>query len=267
MTHPLPGPEFWALVRPHTGGQVDTEPTARGFGSDLTAVVECEKGPFFIKAMRNRPGGRRDSITRERVISPFVTSVSPALKWHVEDEHWIALGFEVVDGWPADFAPGSPDVPAVVDLVDRIGKLHLPEVARDWPETRWHPFALDESEAELFRGDSLLHTDINPSNLLVGSRGMWAVDWAWPTRGAGFIDPALLVVQLVAAGHSPDAAESQVSGCSAWVKADREAVDAFSAALLRMYRVFSDRKPEVSWLKAMVTAARFWVDHRHVTVV
>lgn len=262
MNPDLPESEIRALIHPITGALSSMERTARGFSSDLTALVDCEKGSFFVKAVRNRPGGRRDSLIRERSINSAVRPLSPALRWHAEDDDWLVLGFEAVDGRPSDFTPDSTDLPAVVELVDLIGTLGLPEVARDWHETRWNRFALDESEAELFRGDALLHTDINPSNLLVGERGMWAVDWAWPTRGAGFIDPALLALQLVSAGHSPESAEEWASGCRAWVSANPRAVDAFAAANLRMYRVFAERKPDASWLKAMAVAAQSWVEHR-----
>ncbi|KPI12015.1 hypothetical protein OK074_2636 [Actinobacteria bacterium OK074] len=192
---------------------------------------------------------------------------SPALRWRAEGERWIVLGFDVVAGRDAGFGPGSPDLASVVELVDSVGKLGLPEVAEGWPESRWNRFALDASEAELFQGRALLHTDINPSNLIVGSRGTWVVDWAWPTRGAGFIDPALLVVQLVSAGHGPGAAEAWASGCAAWGRADPKALDAFAAATVRMYRTFAGRRPGAAWLEAMVEAARFWAGRRGVTVV
>ncbi|MGW2326675.1 phosphotransferase [Streptomyces sp. NPDC001700] len=264
MKRELPGPEFWALIRPHTGVLAEAQRTAGGFGSDLTAVIECEKGPCFVKAMRNRPGGRRASLIRERLINPAVQSLSPTLLWHAEDDEWLALGFHVVDARRSDFTPASPDLPAVVDLVDRLGDLDLPEVARDWPETRWDRFAAEKAEAELFRGDALLHTDINPSNVILGERGRWIVDWSWPTRGAGFIDPACLVVQLIAAGHTAEAAEEWAAGCAAWANADPSAIDAFAAATLRMNRSRADRYPEAAWLEAMAAAARGWAAHRGV---
>ncbi|MFE9066042.1 hypothetical protein [Streptomyces violaceusniger] len=150
----------------------DVEPASRGFSSDLTALIRCGKGPFFVKAMRNRPGGRRDSLVREALVNPAVKPVAPASLWQAENEGWIALGFEVVEGRSADFGPGSPDLPAVVDTLNRISALASPEVARDWPETRWDRFVRDKAEADLFRGEGLLHTDINPSNLIVGQDRM-----------------------------------------------------------------------------------------------
>jgi hypothetical protein len=266
MKRDLPGPELRCLIHPHTGDVTDIRPTERGFSSDFTVLVECEKGPFFVKAMRNRPGRRRDSIIRERLINPFVWPISPALQWHAEDDEWIVLGFEVVDGRRANVEPDSPDLPAIVGLLNRIGRLELPEVAHDWPETRWDRFTTDKAEADLLQGDALLHTDINPSNLLLGSQEDWVVDWSWPTRGAAFIDPACLVVQLVSAGHSPKVAESWAARCKAWANADPKAIDTFAAAYTRMLWTSAWRQPEESWLKAMAEATEAWANHRGLTV-
>ncbi|MFI5617146.1 protein kinase [Streptomyces sp. NPDC051567] len=219
-------------------------------------------GPFFVKAMKNRAGGRRDSLLRERAVAPYVEDVSPPLRWSAESESWLVLGFDAVDARPADFTPRSPDLDAVVDLVRRIGELPLPEVAADWHERRWHRFAASGREAHGFEGDALLYTDINPSNFLIGERS-WVVDWSWPTRGAAFIDPARLVLQLVAAGHTPEAAEAHAARCPAWTDADPAAVDAFAAAELRMHTAFAGRNPDAVWLREMTAAAEQWVRHGH----
>jgi hypothetical protein len=264
MDTDLPESAILPLIEGHTGPVAGIRRTARGFSSDLTAVVDCARGPFFVKAMRNRPGGRRKSLIRERRINAHLGHISPHLLWDVEAEDWLVLGFEVVDGRSSDFAPGSTDLALVVDAIGEIGRLSLPRIAQDWTETRWDRFASDSSEAELFRGDSLLCTDINPSNFIVVRRRVWAVDWAWPTRGAGFIDPALLVLQLVAAGHTPDSAEKWAERLPAWREAAPQAVDAFAAANLRLYRAAVGRKPDVDWLKAMVDACRAWTEHRRI---
>ena len=262
MSDSLPGPEFWAQIYPYTGDVTDVQHTARGFSSDFTAVVECRKGPFFVKAMRNRPGGRFDSLLRERDINPFVRPLSPELLWHTDEGGWAILGFEVIDGRFSGFKPGSADLPAVVDLIDRIGRLELPAVAESWAESRWDRFA--EGDASLFTGDALLYTDINPDNLLIGELTNWVVDWSWPTRGAAFIDPACLVLQLIAAGHSAASAEGWAADCAAWEGGDQKALDAFAAANVRMYRSLVERKPDADWLRAMLAAAEAWTTHRWV---
>lgn len=262
MDTDLPESEILHLIQEHTGPVVEIRRTERGSSSDLTAVVDCARGPFFVKVMRNRPGGRLKSLLRERRINAYLGHLSPRLLWDVEAEDWVVLGFEVVDGRSADFAPDSPDLPLVVDAIGEIGRMPLPQIAQDWTETRWDRFASDSSQAELFRGDSLLYTDINPNNFLVVKRRVWAVDWAWPTRGAGFIDPAVLVVQLIAAGHTPEGAEKWADQLPAWRKAAPQAIDAFASANLRLYEAAADRKPDEDWLKAMVAACQAWTDHR-----
>jgi hypothetical protein len=110
-------------------------------------------------------------------------------------------------------------------------------------------------------------SECTPSNFVIGDQNAWAVDWSWPTHGAAFIDPACLVVQLVAAGHGAEAAEAWAARCAAWTSADPRAVDAFAAATLRMYRAFVERKPDAAWLRAMVAAAESWVEYRGVVGV
>ena len=82
------------------------------------------------------------------------------------------------------------------------------------------------------------------------------------TRGAAFIDPALLVGQLIAAGHTPKAAEDWAADCTAWNDADPRAIDAFAVADARMWRTFSERRPEETWMQAMAEATRQWAAHR-----
>ncbi|MFE2040801.1 hypothetical protein ACFXAZ_07670 [Streptomyces sp. NPDC059477] len=264
MSSDLPASAIEALIRPHVGEVSVVQRTVRGFSSDLTAQVDSARGRFFVKAVRNRPGGRVASLARERLINPYVRPISPPIRWDVKDADWIVLGFTWAEGRSASLRPGSADLPGVVELVESIGVINLPHPARGWAETRWDRFTESESEAVLLQGDALLHTGINPGNVLVGKRGLWAVDWAWPTRGAAFIDPALLVLQLVAAGHDPAGAESWVSPCEAWSKADPNAIDAFAAATLRMYRFRVSRKPGTSWLETMVAACEAWSGYRGV---
>lgn len=193
-------------------------------------------------------------------------NVSPALLWHAESEEWVVLEFEAVEGRRPDFGPGSPDLPGIVNVLNRIGDLELPEVAQDWPETRWDRDVPDKAQAELFRGETLLHTDIHPSNLIIGDRNTWVVDWAWPTRGAAFIDPACLVVQLVSSGHSPESAESWASGGKGWANAGPDAINAFGAAYVWMLWRLARRRSEDSWRKEMAEAVEFWANHRGIAL-
>lgn len=256
-----PGEDFWALIGPYTGVISALRHAERGHSSDVTAIVECAAGQVFLKAVRE-PSPHASSLTREAQINPFVRSVSPPLRWHLHQDGWIVLAFDVVSGNFADFAPGSADLPAVAEAVNAIGAIDCPEVARGWRETRWNRFA---DQSSLFAGDALLYTDINPDNFLMTSTGVSVVDWSWPTRGAGFIDPACLVVQLLAAGHTAPEAEGWARRCDAWQAADPEAINAFAISTVRMYQHFENLDP-APWRKAMTEAAITWAAHRGIPV-
>lgn len=61
-------------------------------------------------------------------------------------------------------------------------------------------------DASALRGDALLHTDINSLNVLINGTAC-IIDWAWPTRGAAWLEPACFIPRLMAAGHTPADAE------------------------------------------------------------
>lgn len=64
---------------------------------------------------------------------------------------------------------------------------------------------------------------------------MWIVDWAWPTRGAAFIDAACFLIRAMAAGHSADQAEALAARCPGWQAAPSAAIDVFALASARLY--------------------------------
>jgi hypothetical protein len=255
-----PGSGFWTLIAPHTGAISAVRHSERGYSSDVTAIVECAAGPVFIKAVRES-SPHVSSLEREAEINPHVRSVSPALRWQLHESDWIVLAFDVVQGTYADFRPGSADLPAVVNALNAIGAIDCPDVAMNWKVKRWDRFT---GKASMLAGDALLYTDINPDNLIMSSTGLSVVDWSWPTRGAGFIDPACLVIQLIAAGHSPIEAEQWAQRCTAWQSADPAAIDAFAVATVRMYQHFQNRDPS-PWRKAMTQAVIAWATHRNVS--
>jgi hypothetical protein len=261
MAHTALDADLSALIEPHTGTVLEAARSARGFTSDYTGIIRGDGGRMFVKAVRD-PGRHVTSLEREAAVNPAVRDLAPALLWQARGHGWLALGFEVAPGRHASFAPGSPDLPAVTGALDRISRIPLPGAARDWRESRYDRYA--DGTAELLSGATLLHGDINPDNLLIDPAGeATVVDWAWPAHGAAFIDPACLAVQLVAAGHAPAEAEGWAARCTAWREADPAAVNAFAAAMVRMYQRFEQLSPE-PWRKAMTTAAADWAAHRGV---
>ena len=244
-------------------GRVRTARTApAGKNSAIAAVLGTDGGPVFVKGLRVEDP-RVVSQEREAVVSRYVSALSPQLLWHTEVDGWNLLGFRAAPGRHADYSPGSADLPKVVDAMRRLALLWcpgLPQLKR--AEQRWAAYA-DENDLHLLRGDTLLHTDYSPDNVLVDGGAARLVDWAWPTLGAGFIDPSCLVVRLIFAGHTPEQAEAHVGAIPAWSDATTRAIDTFSAILARMWTHIADSDPN-PWKRHMAESARSWEAHRHL---
>lgn len=165
-----------------------------------------------------------------------MTALSPPLLWQDQVAGWRLLGFEVVRGRHADYAPGSADLPKVLAAMRQLTTVwcpRLPQLKR--AEQRWRRYVAAE-DLRLLAGDTLLHTDYNPDNVLIdGGPVARLVDWAWPTLGAPWIDPACLIVRLVFAGHTPEQAEAVAGGLPAWQQAPDRGLDVFAAALDGMW--------------------------------
>ena len=81
-----------------------------------------------------------------------------------------------------------------VDDLDDWSLRHLDRLAES--ESTWQKFA---------DGDTLLHCDVRPDNLLVKSDGsVVMVDWAWACQGAAWIDLGMFAPYLADSGVDPD---------------------------------------------------------------
>lgn len=255
-----PDDVFWLDIVPYTGAVYSSARAERGYTADVTLTAECELGPLFIKGYR-LPTRDMICFERESAINAHVLSVSPRLLWQHISDTWAVLGFERAPGSVAHFSPGSPDLPAVIDVLNRLASIECPVIAldEDWAEWRFDRFT---DTPELFAGNALLHSDIAPGNFLIHDGSAMVVDWAYPTRGAGFIDVAQLVVQLISSGRTPEDAEGWAERCKAWQSADSAAIDAFAAADLRLQQWAAESRPDEEWHTAMVRATADWLEYR-----
>ncbi|SHF36157.1 phosphotransferase family protein [Streptoalloteichus hindustanus] len=215
------------------------------------------------------------------------------------DEEWIVLAFEDVDGREPNVRPGSPDLAAVLSALNGLAKAFTPCPVRDAPsvlvdlapllrgwaalavapptdldpwalrnldslvavETAWHPWA---------EGDTLLHNDLRPDNLIrrVADGRVVVVDWSYPCHGAPWLDVVSLVPHLLMAGHTPADAERLVLSRSAVARVPAWAVTGFAAAWAGYWELNS-RLPEPAgslglraYQRRAASAARQWVAHR-----
>lgn len=249
-----------AAVRQHTGPIRTVRATDTGFNSHLAVTLHTEAGPVFVKGLR-QDHSQAWTQQREATINSHVTPIAPRLLWHLEMSGWSLLGFEYVPGRCADYGPGSADQPLIVGAMTALGHIRCPQLPVKQAEQRWAAYLDDPDAARWFRGDALLHTDWNPSNILITDTAARIVDWAWPTRGAAWIDPACWVVWLTAAGHTPEHAEQWAEKVPAWTTAPAGAVTAFATAQAHLWRGIADDN-STAWTRRLAHAAQQWADYR-----
>lgn len=234
-------------------GEIRTARTAEGgSGSGIATLLVTEAGTLFVKGLpADDPQGIAQG--RELAVGPYLPASSPRLLWYIKVGGWNLVGYEAVDGVHADYRD-SGDLVLVLDALSELQQVTVPEEpgALLSAESRWAKYA-DEGCAPLFAGSTLLHTDPAPSNVLVGERAHF-IDWAWPTRGAAFIDPYLLAVWLVGAGHRPGEAVTWVRRLQSWREAPTEALEAFAVAATRMWREVAHDDPQ-PWKVTMAGGA------------
>ena len=171
----LPAP-VRAAIEAETGVVRAVDAISVGLNSAITARLDTRTGPVFIKGVRSdRAAGQR----READLNPHVVPVAPRLHWQVDTHGWHVLGFEHIDARPARLSPGSADLSVVADTLARLGRMLPPPGACRRIEDRWADAAhAAKVDPALLTGDHLIHTDLNPHNILITQQGARVVDWA-----------------------------------------------------------------------------------------
>lgn len=249
-----------AAVEERTGPVLKIEAVSAGFNSEIGALLFSESGSCFIKGLRNEHR-RVWTQRRESEINPYLSGITPALLWQVEEAGWVLLGFEALEGHHADYSAGSPDLPKVADLLCRLGEVPCPEIELRQAEQRLEAYAASRTDVEHFAGNSLLHTDLNNENVMVAGPA-FLVDWAWASRGAAWLDAAHWVVWLMAAGkQGARSAEEWAARVPAWKSAAPEAVTAFALATANLWEEIAGTDPD-PWTATIQNASRRWADYR-----
>jgi hypothetical protein len=244
------------LIEKETGPIRAVTELPEGRNSEISVIVRTDGDATFVKGRR---AGQPQAWTqeRERIINPLVRHITPALKWSSVNGDWDLLGFEYIPGVHADYSPGSPDIPKVMRTLLQLQEITCPDIDVKHADQRWASYT---GAPELLAGTCLLHTDWSPGNVLVNGRA-YLVDWAWPTRGAAWIDPACLAVWLIASGHSPHSAESWAARIPSWRNAPAGALDEFARVQTLMWAGIAASSSE-PWTKNLALASWQWADHR-----
>ncbi|WP_326947844.1 hypothetical protein OG439_03365 [Amycolatopsis sp. NBC_01307] len=239
------------VVEHHLGPVGEVVP-AETLSSSLAMTVLCDgRSPVFLKGVRGVSPAMR-WLRNEVETAALVSGLAPEVLFHEDirdSDDWLIAGFAHLGGRPAKLGPGSPDLPAVADALNRIGAIeapHLQSLAHRWRNCWWRhiaetrPDLLGRCDVDrlaaweatapgLLTGNRLLHTDLHGDQFLLGEDGEFrVVDWGWPASGAPWIDPAFMVIRLIEAGHEPAAAEAWAAAHTRWASAAPESITAFA---------------------------------------
>lgn len=215
-------------VGARVGGVTGWVPVEYGLTCHMAAVLSTMDGRVFVKGV---PTGDVEGVTAqdfEAAVNSRVAGIGPLLLARVATAGWDLLVFEYLDGRHADLAPDSPDVGLVADLLHRAQALAADGLAP--------PFAdrlgahLDDAGRLLLAGNSLLHTDTNPHNIVIADGRAHLVDWAMPAAGPAWVDVAYTAVRLMEADWPAAEVLAWADQFPSWRGADPVGVRAFVEA-------------------------------------
>lgn len=246
-------------IAERAGGALAT-PASSGDHAEIAATVTGHNGKVFVKAASSDLGIRslRYELLASKAINP---AYSPAVEWDFEADGWLVVGFEHVDGPHADLSPGNPDLDLLDATLKELGETPAPG-GRSWfsPAGRLgfaHP-AMD--------GETLLHTDLNPANLIVSPHGLRIVDWAFATTAAPWVELALLVPWLIGSGHTPEQAEEWLARRPTWGATNPEVLDQFASSNAAKWSLKA-QQTAAQWVHDLSAWTGDWSTYRRTAVL
>jgi hypothetical protein len=230
-------------------------PASDGDHAEIAATVTGAGGSVFIKAAVSELGVR--SLRYELLVSRAIDKpYSPAVEWDFEADGWLVVGFQHVDGARADLSPDSPNL----DLLDTVLKdLIETRVPGDLP--LFSPAARLGFDHSAMQGDTLVHTDLNPANLVVTPTGVRVVDWAMATKAAPWVELALLTPWLIGSGHTPEQAEAWLARHTAWNATAPEILDDFTSSNAAKWSLKA-RQSTAPWMHDLAAWTGRWLAYR-----
>ncbi|MGK5680107.1 aminoglycoside phosphotransferase [Actinoplanes sp. URMC 104] len=236
-------------------GGTDVTPASGGDHAEIAARVTGIHETVFVKAASSDLAVR--SLRYELQASRAVTvPYSPAVAWDFETDGWLVAAFEYCPGPHADLSPGSPDLGLLRAALNHLGELQAPGHV-PW----FSPVARLGFTDPAMDGDTLVHTDLNPANLIVTPAGLRIVDWAYTTRAAAWLEPALLAPWLIGSGHTPEQAEIWLAQTPAWSTTTPEVLDRFASANAAKWAAKAQQLT-AAWVHDLAAWTGRWAAHR-----
>lgn len=173
----------------------------------------------------------RDEARTSASLPPTITA--PRLLGMIDEGRWIVLAFEDIDGAEPIQPWRGADLSRVLDAVHQLASAGTPApvaLPRDHPRLggwaeiaadrsllatlrqrfAWaadnigHLMRLDEAGREAARGESLVHFDLYPHNILLTPDRVVFVDWPHARLGAPVVDLVSVLSSVAEAGLDPE---------------------------------------------------------------
>ncbi|WP_433536387.1 phosphotransferase [Micromonospora sp. CA-249363] len=240
-------------IAERVGGIIGVRAAPTGNHAEIASTVVGTSGMVFVKAAST--GRSVQTLRYELTATRAVDWFPPAVLWHFERDGWLVVGAELLDGPHPDLSPGSPDLELLLVTLKSLQGTPAPPGTWFTPSGRLG-FALPEMQ-----GRTLVHSDINPTNLIRTATGMRVVDWAWTTEAAAWVELALLVQWLIGSGHSPAQAEEWLAQFPAWASVGHDTLDAFAAMNAAKWEVKAEQSKD-GWVHDLAAWTGEWAQHR-----
>jgi len=229
---PLLPPVLRSMIERRIGSPVVTADSAgAGYTPGFASVLTCRDGTrHFVKAASKkaqRPfaDSYREEVRKVDALPPGLPV--PRLLWSHEDDLWVVLELEYVEG-TNPVRPWSPtDLDACLDSLEVLAEGltpppmllqtfaeefadclpawdHVRRVSPDLPHLE-DAAALASGFAEATTGQTLVHTDARDDNFLLADGRALLCDWNWPVVGAAWVDTVLLLISAHGDGLDADA--------------------------------------------------------------
>lgn len=186
---------------------VDAVSKTSGYTPGFASVLTCADGSSHfvkaasVKAQRTSATMYREEARKLPIVPPDVPA--PRLQWVYDEDDWVVLGIEYIDGtaparpWQQDqFDAASDMLVAMAASLTPAPGIGIGTLADDFADVQapQHP-DLARHALDVLSGDTLVHGDVRDDNLIVRPDGRVSLcDWNWPRRGPAWFDSLTLLI-------------------------------------------------------------------------
>ena len=271
---------------------VRTQPATGGYSPGVAeALVAADGSAIFVKA--GHPSLNPDSVqllrAELRTLREMPSGLPIAELIDALDEGpdgWVALALQRVDGRQAPLPWTDATIGAALASLAELRDALTPAPAAPWEDAadalrgmfRWRQLAVaadpdpwlagrypaltaaEDAALTEVAGDTLVHLDLRADNLMLRTDGrLIVVDWAWAVRGAAWVDPALLAIELISSAEPAVDADGWIARIAADHGIGTDPIVRVLVGVLGFFE-FAGRQPDPPGLPTLRAFQRFQAD-------